>query len=452
MNRSPRAIVIAADGQHKPWNPRTVGIALAAYQPNPAWLAEQLASIAAQTHMEWICMITLDSPLQEIRSSPVLTPFIHDARFMWIENPERLGLRSNFQKTTQLLLERDVDLIAFCDQDDVWLPEKLAESVAAIRTHGPLSMVYCDAFLLVNNVKKTDRLHEYSIRTRGKMSIAERIIQPQVSGFCEVFDATLAKLHPVIPVESPDHDHWYSLVAAAYGGVHRIDKPLALYRQHAGNTIGITAVRAAQGWGTTTQLNRYASLRDNAQLRAGIARGVGKELPMSRGLAALYQHSAGWLLILLGVMARRLFVDRLLAAKAYRSAWGLLLMEKSRGEAIQQVRKHFPARFKIVRTTLAAGTLLLVAFALALLQLGSFTYIELLTVILMLLLVASGAITGLRYIQQEMPSTVMLLIGIGSASGLLLQLFGVEPLFTLAAAAMPIIANGCFRLHWALRP
>jgi hypothetical protein len=452
MNRSPRAIAIAADGQHKPWNPRTVGIALAAYQPDPVWLAEQLASIAAQTHMEWICMITLDSPLQEIRSSPVLTPFIHDARFMWVENPERLGLRSNFQKTTQLLLEQDVDLIAFCDQDDVWLPEKLAESVAAIRTHGPLSMVYCDAFLLVNNVKETDRLHEYSIRTRGKMSIAERIIQPQVSGFCEVFDATLAKLHPVIPVESPDHDHWYSLVAAAYGGVHRIDKPLALYRQHAGNTIGITAVRAAQGWGTTTQLNRYASLRDNAQLRAGIARGVGKELPMSRGLAALYQHSAGWLLILLGVMARRLFSDQPLAANAYRKAWGLLLMETSRRELVQEVRKRFPAKLKIVRTALVVAALLLAALTLLLLHGGVLAYVDLVTVIPALLLVASGAITGLRYVQHQMPNSVMLVIGIGSVASLLLQMFNVEPLLALAVAVAPIVANGLYRLHWALRP
>jgi hypothetical protein len=371
---------------------------------------------------------------------------------MWIENPERLGLRSNFQKTTQLLLERDVDLIAFCDQDDVWLPEKLAESVAAIRTHGPLSMVYCDAFLLVNNVKETDRLHEYSIRTRGKMSIAERIIQPQVSGFCEVFDATLAKLHPVIPVESPDHDHWYSLVAAAYGGVHRIDKPLALYRQHAGNTIGITAVRAAQGWGTTTQLNRYASLRDNAQLRAGIARGVGKELPVSRGLAALYQHSAGWLLILLGVMARRLFSDQPLAANAYRKAWGLLLMETSRRELVQEVRKRFPAKLRIVRTALVVAALLLAALTLLLLHGGVLAYVDLVTVIPALLLVASGAITGLRYVQHQMPNSVMLLIGIGSVASLLLQMFNVEPLLALAVAVAPIVANGLYRLRWALRP
>jgi len=431
------------------WDPRAVGIALAAYQPNPVWLAEQLASIATQTHTEWICMITLDSPMEEIRSSSDLAPFMHDARFVWVENPERLGLRSNFQKATQLLLERGVDLIAFSDQDDVWLPEKLAESVAAIKAHGPRSMVYCDAYLLVHGAPRPERLHEYTIKTHGKMSIAERIIQPQVTGFCEVFDASLARLHPTIPVESPDHDHWYSLVAATYGGAHRIDKPLALYRQHAGNTIGITSVRAAQGWGRPEHLKRYASLRENAYMRAGVARRVGMDLPIPRGLAALYRHSVGWFLVLLAVMGRRLFSDQLLAANAYRKAWGLLLMKTSRREFVQEVRKRFPAKLKVVRTALVAATLLLAALTLLLLQGGVLVYVDLLTVIPALLLVASGAITGLRYVQHQMPNSVMLLIGIGSVASLLLQMFNVEPLLALAVAVAPIVANGLYRLRWA---
>jgi hypothetical protein len=439
-------------GHLERWDPRTVGIALAAYQPNPVWLAEQLASIAAQTHPEWICLITLDSALEEIRSSPDLTPFMNDARFVWVENSERLGLRSNFQKATQLLLERDVDLIAFSDQDDVWLPEKLAESVAAIRVSGPLSMVYCDAYLLVDGALRPERLHEYTIKTHGGMSIAERIIQPQVNGFCEVFDASLARLHPTIPAESPDHDHWYSLVAAAYGGVHQIDKPLALYRQHAGNTIGISAVRAAQGWDSTKQLKRYASLRENAHLRAGIARRVGIELPISGGLAVLYRHSAGWLLILLGVMGRRLFSDQPLASNAYKKAWGLLLMKTSRRAVVQEVRKRFPVRLKVVRTTLVVVALLVAALALWLLQAGELAYRDLLTVIPVLLLFASGAITGLRYVQHQMPNSVMLLIGIGSASGISLQMLGVEPVIALVAGVVPIVANGCYRVRWSLRP
>jgi hypothetical protein len=127
-------------------------------------------------------------------------------------------------------------------------------------------------------------------------------------------------------------------------------------------------------------------------------------------------------------------------------------MGTSRREVIQQVRKRIPAQLKIVRTTLVVAALLLATLTLLLLQAGVLVYVDLLTVIPTLLLVASGAITGLRYLQHQMPNSVMLLIGIGSASGLLLQLFGVEPSLALAAAAMPIFANGCYRLRWALRP
>jgi Glycosyl transferase family 2 len=434
------------------WKPSSVGIALAAYQPNPVWLAEQLASIATQTHTQWICVITLDSPLQEIGSVSDLSPFMRDERFIWVENPERLGLRSNFQKATQLLLARGVDLIAFCDQDDVWLPEKLAESVAAMRAHGPLSMVYCDAYVLVDGVKRSERLHEYTIKTDGKMSIAERIIQPQVSGFCEVFDASLAKLHPTIPVECPHHDFWYSLVAAAYGGVHRIDKPLALYRQHAGNTIGISAVRAQQGWDKTEQLKRYSTLRENAFLRVSLARRVGLELPMLKSLAFLYQHSAGWLLILIGIMMRRLFSDQYLAANAYRKAWGLLLLAESQREFIQQVRQRLPAQVKIVRMALGAGMVVLAGCALVATQLFAISGATTATAVFACLLAVSQAITGLRYLQHQMPYTPVLIVGIAALIGLFALLGGAGVWLAVATAAVPIIANGLYRLRWTLRP
>jgi uncharacterized membrane protein YjjP (DUF1212 family) len=124
-------------------------------------------------------------------------------------------------------------------------------------------------------------------------------------------------------------------------------------------------------------------------------------------------------------------------------------MKTSRRELVQEVRKRFPAKLKTVRTALVVAALLLAAFILLLLQGGVLVYVDLLTVIPTLLLVASGAITGLRYVQHQMPNSVMLLIGIGSAASLLLQMFNVEPLLALAVAVMPIGANGWYRLRWA---
>ena len=434
------------------WHPRTVGIALAVYQPNPTWLAAQLSSIAAQTYTEWICVLTLDSPLRDFSSEPDLMPILRDSRFIWVENPERLGLRANFEKAVQIALTHNVDLISFSDQDDVWLPEKLAESVAAMMKSGPLTAVYCDAYLMVDDIALPDRLHDYTLQTRGQMSVAERIIQPQVNGFCMTFDAALARLHPIIPSESPDHDHWFSLVAASYGGLFRIDRPMALYRQHEGNAIGITSVRAAQGWNTSSAIKKYSNLRANAYLRADIARRVGADLPGPQSLRFLYQHVSGWFLILVGVMIKRLFSDRLLATNAYRKAWGLLLPAASQREFVQQVRKRLPAQFKILRMLFAVVVVLLIFLMLVAAQAGSFSSTTIATVVFACLLVVSQVITGLRYLQHQMPLTPVLLVGIGALSGLLAQLFGGGVWLASVASLLPIFANGMYRLRWALRP
>lgn len=434
------------------WQPNSVGIALAAYQPNPVWLAEQLASIATQTHTEWICVLTLDSPLRDIADEPTLAPFLHDKRFVWVENAKQLGLRANFEKAIQLALGEQTDLIAFCDQDDVWLPTKLAESVAAMRFSGPLSMVYCDAYLLVGGTQLPERLHEFALRTKGKMSVAERIIQPQVSGFCAMLDASLARLHPTIPTELPIHDHWYSIVAENYGGVFRIDQPLALYRQHERNTIGITAVRIANGWSVAPALQKYSGLRENARLRAEVARRVGIELLGPRSLRFLYQHAAGWFLILVGVMIKRLSSDRFLTANAYRKAWGLLLPAASQRERIQRIRKRLPQQVKILRAVFFAVTLLLAAFTHFATQVLSVPGTTIATAVFACLLVVSQVITGLRCLQHQMPLTPVLLAGIGASGGLLSQLLGASAWLAIATSAVPIIANGLYRLRWALRP
>lgn len=433
------------------WDPRTVGIALAVYKPNPAWLAEQLASIATQTHTEWICMLTLDSPLRDIAAEPALAPFLHDKRFVWVENSKQIGMSANFEKAIQLVVEAQSDLIAFCDQDDVWLPTKLAESVAAMRTSGPLSMVYCDAYLLVGNTQLPERLHEYTVNIKGKMSVAERIIQPQVSGFCAVFDSSLARLHPTIPAELPLHDHWYSIVAENYGGVFSINQPLALYRQHANNTIGITAVRVANGWGVTPALQKYSGLRENARLRVEIARRVGSDLPGPWGVQFLYRHAAGWFLILVGVMMKRLFTNQSLTSNAYRKAWGLLLPEASQRELVHRMRLRIPKEIKILRTVFAAMTMVLLLCALIAAQVWSIPSTTIALFVFVSLLVVSQVITALRYLQHQMPLTLVLLVGIGALSGLLAQLFGAGLWFASVIALLPIAANGLYRVRWAAR-
>ena len=435
-------------GQAQGWNPQTVGIALAAYRPNPRWFSEQLASIANQSHQAWFCVITLDSPMSDFSDDPLISPYMSDPRFIWVQNESQLGIRRNFETAIQIALKRSPDLIALSDQDDIWLPEKLARSVDAAARSGPLTMVYCDAYLLVNGERRDETLHQYTLKTPGAMTVAERIIQPQVSGFCAVFDASLAHLHPTIPPEFNDHDHWYSLVAAAYGGVIRIAEPLALYRQHAGNTIGISAIRRAEGWETTPTLQRLSGLKDNADFRLRLAKRVGAELPIGFVDRRLFQNSFGWFCTLMAITVRRLFTDRHLSANAYRKAWGLLLVVPSLRERFQRARSRLPRRLKV--TTLAIGGFSAAAIGIAASYLSDQSMSVMATgpLLLWAALLFSAGIVLVRWLQHQLPHTGALLLGSGSLLGLLL--IGMQRSVAVAfiAASLPLAAHVVYRLRW----
>jgi hypothetical protein len=332
------------------WNPRTVGIALAAYQPNAGWLAEQLASIAAQTHTDWHCVLTFDSPMSEMNGDPTLAPYLRDPRFTWVQNEERLGVRKNFEKAASLVAALGVDLIAFSDQDDLWLPEKLAVSVATIERTGPLSLVHTDAYLLVNGELLSETIHSTHRITGSTLELEEMIIYPTVSGYLMVLDADLVRRHPNIPEAMRYHDHWYSVVATSYGGVTRITEPLAFDRQHENNTVGIASVRVANGLSAIkVKISGQSSARQRALLNIGSARQCAIELPMSRTKRPLMQHPIGWALLMLSVIVRRSFSERLLVVQAYRAFIGQLLVFPSQVERGKRIRSRVPFRGKLLR-------------------------------------------------------------------------------------------------------
>jgi hypothetical protein len=151
-------------------------------------------------------------------------------------------------------------------------------------------------------------------------------------------------------------------------------------------------------------------------------------------------------------MMRRLFSDQYLAANAYRKAWGLLLLAESQREFIQQVRQRLPAKIKVVQMVLAVGMVLLVGCALIATQLFAISGATTATAVFACLLAVSQAITGLRYLQHQMPYTPVLIVGIAALIGLFALLGGAGVWLAVATAAVPIIANGLYRLRWTLRP
>lgn len=220
--------------------PGKVGIALAAFDPELEYFAQQLQSIQNQTYPHWICIITLDSPLVPLQRAPILSQFFADPRFIWREDPVRLGHKKNFERAIQLCAQQSVDMIGCSDQDDVWFPEKLALSVQALDRAGPLSLVHTNMHLLLNGSRAPLTVWEMERRGVHHADPGDLLVRNIVAGCSMLFDAELARRFKTIPDEADYHDHWYALVASYYGGVHPIHQPLFDYRQHTGNVVGAT--------------------------------------------------------------------------------------------------------------------------------------------------------------------------------------------------------------------
>ncbi len=148
------------------------------------------------------------------------------------------------------------DYYAFCDQDDVWLPEKLlyaTEKLSAFPDMEP--SLYCAEATCVDHHLAS--LGQTSIRGTGRFD--ELMFANIACGNTLVMNNAGAML---VRSRTPEravimHDWWCALVVSAFGRIVCDARPTVLYRQHQGNTQGTAPGRIA---GLLVQLRSF--LRD----------------------------------------------------------------------------------------------------------------------------------------------------------------------------------------------
>ena len=148
-----------------------------------------------------------------------------------------VGVRRSF---FDLLTQADPTcrFFAFCDQDDVWMPEKVArahELLAATEDGQPV--LYCGRAILVD-----EGLRPFGL-TKGvpRGPSFENALVENIAAGCTIVLNRAARLLLVSDDPSIEvmHDSWAYLVVAAIGRIIYDDRPSVLYRQHATNVIGI---------------------------------------------------------------------------------------------------------------------------------------------------------------------------------------------------------------------
>lgn len=217
-----------------PAKPALVAICMATFDPDPLLLERQIASIRAQTHREWLCLISDDRSSEErFRRLRALTA--DEPRFVLSRSEERLGFYLNFERALRMV-PRDAAFVALADQDDRWYPEKLAELLAGL---GDARLAYSD-MRIVDEAGQVISDTFWRGRRNNHTNLASLLLANTVTGAASLFRRDLLELVLPFPPRIGDafHDQWIASVALATGEIAYLDRPLYDYVQHGGAARG----------------------------------------------------------------------------------------------------------------------------------------------------------------------------------------------------------------------
>jgi glycosyltransferase involved in cell wall biosynthesis len=214
-----------------------IAICMATFDPDPQLLAAQLDSIRTQTDAGWHCVISDDCSRPEAYSR--LQELVgDDKRFTLSRSEERIGFYRNFERALRLVPAR-AGLVALCDQDDVWHPDKLAVLRSAL---GSAMLVYSDQ-RLVDRAGRLLRGTMWRGRANNWTNLSSLLIANTVTGAASLMRREVANRALPFP-DSPGiefHDQWIALVALACGELAYVDRPLYDYVQHPSAILGKVA-------------------------------------------------------------------------------------------------------------------------------------------------------------------------------------------------------------------
>lgn len=131
----------------------------------------------------------------------------------------------------------DVDMVVFADQDDVWLPGKIARAWEHLHPFGDAPALYGSTQMLADQTLQP--LH-VTRRWPNPPSFRGALAENMITGCTAAVNAPAVQLLKRAGVADGVHFHdwWMYLVVSAFGRVIFDPEPTLLYRQHGANQIG----------------------------------------------------------------------------------------------------------------------------------------------------------------------------------------------------------------------
>ena len=208
------------------------------------FVLEQLESIASQSRLPDELIVydaaSRDDTFAQLEAFASRAPFEVVATC----NPNRLGITENFERAISAC---SGDIIFLADQDDVWLPEKIATLAPLLIEHPDTGAVFSDGEIvdadghslgdsLWRSLGFTRREQE---AVRGGRAVDVFLRHVVAAGTTMAFRSSLRDLALPFPTLRSCHDAFVAFIAAATSRVEIVPEQLIRYRLHGANQIGI---------------------------------------------------------------------------------------------------------------------------------------------------------------------------------------------------------------------
>lgn len=199
------------------------------------YLQSQLSSLSRQTTPPLELVVCDD--LSSDSTLEILKIFAKSAPFpVRIEvNEIRLGYAGNFMKASSLC---NGDFIAYCDQDDIWLENKLSVITKYIKDTG--RRFFHHGYRLIDadgNIISHDINYDW-LRNDVHWGCSLGLTQVFSREYLKFWHGWKYSIDHTAPSRQMSHDQWTYFLATLFDDTQNIPDVLLLYRQHGNNLYG----------------------------------------------------------------------------------------------------------------------------------------------------------------------------------------------------------------------
>jgi glycosyltransferase involved in cell wall biosynthesis len=233
-------------------NGKDISVVMTSYN-GEKYIRKQIESLLQQRLLPKQIVICDDKSTDGTRS--ILNEYLANDLFHIVFNEEQYGVVKNFQRGCAVVPPGNH--VAFCDQDDIWEPQKLerlADEMQLVDDGVTPALIYSD----LSVIDREDNLVSRSFWERQQINVDDISFEVLFFGNaitgCTIF-ANHAMVREFLAMNAKGclHDEWMALIGYSFGKVRMVREQLVRYRQHESN---ITYSESYRGPGTFNIISR----------------------------------------------------------------------------------------------------------------------------------------------------------------------------------------------------